>query len=294
MYKQLKSYLKRYQSLVTLYETVHRMKYNTIHNMRDIRDSYLRKGRKTEETPYGFKLRGSSSVHHQGMQKGTFEVDETELILQYLSRSDVFIDVGANIGYYSCMARSLGKQVIAVEPLSRNLKYLYANLMENNWLDVEVFPLGLSDRPGIAVLYGASSTGASLISNWAGSSKRFKRVVPISTLDILLGHRFDRKRIFIKIDVEGVEYQVLMGAIETLKIVPRPIWLIEICLSEFYPNGINPNYAATFEIFWQKGYEVRTADSHSRLIQNSDVQRWAEAGRCETGVINYFFLPKSS
>ncbi|HXY53901.1 MAG TPA: FkbM family methyltransferase [Nitrospirota bacterium] len=293
MYKQFKSYLKRYHSLVTLYETVHKVKYDTINNMRDIRDSYLLKGRKAEETPYGFKLQGSSSIHHRSMQKGTFEVEETALIRQYLSRSDVFIDVGANIGFYTCLARSLGKQVIAVEPLRINQKYLYANLIDNKWHDVEVFPVGLSDHPGIAMLYGPSSTGASLIGNWAGASKGFKRVISLSTLDILLGHRLNGKRIFIKIDVEGVEYQVLMGAIRTMKLIPQPIWLIEICLSEFHPNGINPNYAATFEMFWENGYEVRTADEHNRLIQPSDIQRWVKAGHCDSGVINYIFIPKS-
>jgi FkbM family methyltransferase len=291
MFRQLKSYLKQYHSVAALYEAVHKVKYNTINNIRDIRDSYLLKGRKSEVTPYGFKLQGSSSVHHRAMQKGTFEEHETTLIRQYLSQSDAFIDVGANIGFYSCLARSLGKQVVAVEPLLRNLNHLYANLIENNWNDVEVFPMGLNDRPGIAVLYGASSTGASLISNWAGASKRFRRVISLSTLDILLGERFAGKKLFIKIDVEGVEYQVLMGAIKTLKITPRPTWIIEICLSEFYPAGLNPNYAATFEMFWKNGYEVRTADRNSRLIQPSDVQGWVKAGRCDSGVINYMFIP---
>ena len=96
------------------------------------------------------------------------KMEETALMRQHLSQSDVFIDVGANIGFYSCLARSLGKQVIAIEPLLKNLNHLYSNLIDNTWKDVEVFPVGLSDHPGLAVLYGASSTGASLISNWVG------------------------------------------------------------------------------------------------------------------------------
>jgi FkbM family methyltransferase len=245
-------------------------------------------------TPYGFTLRGSSSMHHCNMQKGTFEEEETTLMRQYISQSDVFIDVGANIGFYSCLARSIGKQVIAVEPLSINLNHLYSNLIDNNWKDIEVFPVGLSDRPGLAILYGASSTGASLITNWAGASKRFRRVISLSTLDILIGDRFTGKKLFIKIDVEGFEHPVLMGALKTMKRTPLPTWLIEICLSEFHPSGLNPNYEATFEMFWQHDYEVRTADRQNRLIKSEDIKRWIQTGRCDSGVINYVISPTSN
>ncbi len=291
MFNQLKSYLKRYPSVVALYEAVHKLKYNATNELRDIRDSYLRGSLKAVDTPYGFKLRGSSSTHHLGMQKGTFEEEETALIRQHLSQSDVFIDVGANIGFYSCLARSLGKQVIAIEPLPNNLNHLYSNLIENNWKDVEVFPVGLSDHPGLAVLYGASSTGASLIGNWAGASKRFRRVISLSTLDIIRGERFAGKKMFIKIDVEGFEYPVLQGALKTMEMTPRPTWIIEICLNEFHPSGLNPNYAATFKMFWEHGYEVRTADRQNKLIQSGDIKRWIQSGRCDSGVINYIFTP---
>ena len=177
MFKSVKTYLKRSHSVVALFETVQKLKNNT----NDIRDSYLLSPRKAVDSPYGFKLQGSSSMHHLSMQKGTFEEEETALMRQHLSQSDVFIDVGANIGFYSCLARSLGRQVIAVEPLLRNLDHLYGNLIDNTWMDVEVFPVGLSDHPGLAVLYGASSAGAALISNWAGASKRLRRVISSST-----------------------------------------------------------------------------------------------------------------
>ncbi len=291
MFKTIKDKLKKYPLFLSLYETSHRLVDDSINNIRDIRDSYLLKGRRAEITPYGFTLQGSSSSHHRNMQKGSFEAEETAIIQQHLSHVDIFVDVGANIGFYSCLARSLNKKVIAVEPLSRNLNHTYANFLANNWRDIEVFPLGLSEQPGLAVLYGASSTGASLISNWAGASSRFKRVIALSTLDILLGDRFVGKKLFIKIDVEGVEYQVLLGAVRTLKQKPQPIWLLEICLNEYYPTGLNPNYLATFKLFWEHGYEIRTADHQQRLIKPEDVQRWIKEGCCDSGVINYIFSP---
>ena len=292
MFNRLRSYLRNYPSLAALYANVHKIIDNSINDIRDIRDSYLLKTQKAKVTPYGFKLLGSSSIHHRGMQKGSFEEEETAIIRQHLNQSDAFIDIGANIGFYSCLARSLGKQVIAVEPLPRNLDHLYANLLENNWNDVEVYPMGLSDSPGLAVLYGASSTGASLIGNWAGASKRFRRIISLSTLDILLSSRFSGKNLLIKIDVEGFEYQVLTGALKTIQMTPRPTWLIEICLHEFYPNGNNPNFASTFELFWKNGYEIRPANRSNRVIRPEDIDRWIKSGRSDSGVINYLFIPE--
>lgn len=292
MFNHLKAYLKRYPSVVALYETIIKRINKAIDELRDIRDLYFSKPGEAVDTPYGFKLRGSRSVYHLGMQRGTFEEEETALIRQHLSQSDIFIDVGANIGFYTCLARSLGKQVIAIEPSSKNVKHIYGSLLDNNWKDVEVFPVGLSDHPGHAVLYGASSTGASLVSSWAGASNRIKRVIPISTLDILLGDRFSGKKLLIKIDVEGFEYPVLMGALKTIKMTPRPTWIIEICLSEFHPGGLNPNFAATFEIFWHHGYEVRRANKEFTLVTPDDVKNWVANKRAIINDFNYIFIPK--
>lgn len=283
----LKTYLKRFNALAALGKSMLKVKAE----LRDFIDLYLLRSRKAQITPYGFKLAGSGSGHHRDMQKGNFEPEETARIQQQLDLADVFVDVGANIGFYACIAASQGKHVIAVEPLEQNLCHIYSNLSVNGWHDVEVFPLGLSDRPGLAALYGASNTGASLIGNWAGASKLFRRTIPLSTLDILLGNRFVGKKLLIKIDVEGVEYSVLSGAGKTVVNTPRPTWMIEICLNEFHPAGVNPDYAATFELFWRQGYEVRTADHYNTLIKPADVARWVKAGRCDSGVINYIFIP---
>jgi FkbM family methyltransferase len=289
MYKKLKNYLKQYPLLVKTYHAMrHFFKYELI----DIRDSYLSKSSKLKITPYGFKLMGSYSMHHRAMQEGTFEPEEVVLFKEHFLQADLIVDIGSNIGFYACLARSLGKKVIAVEPLPKNLEYLFSNLLANGWNDVEVFPVGLSEEPGLATLYGASSTGASLINNWAGATKFFQRTIPLSTLDILLGDRFTGKKIFIKIDVEGFEYPVLLGSVRVMQMRPKPTWVLEVCLNEYHPEGVNPNFRDVFNIFWRNGYEVRTADENHKLIQPADVARWVNCGNCDSGTINYMFVPK--
>ena len=109
---------------------------------------------------------------------------------------------------------------------------------------------------------------------------------------MLLGDRFSGKQLFIKIDVEGAEYNVLLGALKTLCISPRPTWFIEICLNEFQPEGINPNYEATFNLFWQHGYEARMANKANTLVDPIDIKNWVTNKRSGINNFNYLFIPK--
>ena len=287
MYKEIKNYLKGSQLGVKLYRPI----VSASRWLSDVRSAFLSRSTKQKMTPYGFKLIGSNSIHHLNMQEGIFEPEEVLLFQDLFKYADVFVDVGANIGFYSCLARHAGAYVIAVEPLQKNLKYLYANLLENDWNEVEVFPVGLAEHPGVATLFGGSSTGASLIGSWAGASQMFRQNISLSTLDILLGDRFSGKNIFIKIDVEGAEYSTLLGAVNVMGMQPKPTWVVEICLNEYHPEGMNPDFQDIFNLFWQFGYEARTADKNDKLIQNVDVERWVKCGRCDSGTINYKFAP---
>jgi len=59
------------------------------------------------------------------------------------------------------------------------------------------------------------------------------------------------KKIFIKIDAEGVEYSVLLGAVRAIRIRPKPTWLLEVSLNEHHPDGVNPNFQDVFNVFWR-------------------------------------------
>jgi FkbM family methyltransferase len=223
------------------------------------------------------------------MATGDFEQAETQFVMSYLPKCDLFVDIGANVGYYSCLARSLGKSVVAIEPLIHNLEYLYTNLAVNGWTDAEVLPVALSKSPGIAELSGGS-TGASLIRTWAGNSGNWSRFIPLSTLDTVLGSRFNGKRVLIKVDVEGAEFEVLLGSVLTLRMDPRPTWLVEVCLTENHPTGMNPNFLQVFNIFWANGYQAFALENGGfRPVGLSDVERWVQTRHREFGYVSYIF-----
>lgn len=288
MLQSLKNYLKRYQKIKNAHSSWQWKK----HIWSDWVNTCVFKKKIQYETPFGFTLESVNYNANRMMMDGSFEKEETEIFKKYILESDVFVDVGANVGYYTCIARTLGKHVIAVEPQPQNLDCLYANLRNNHWQDTEVFPLGLSGKPDLLILYGASGPSASLVSGWAGYSKRYQRVIPVTTLDTLLGDRFSGKKLFIKIDVEGAEYNVLQGALKTLSATPRPVWFMEICLNEFHPGGMNPDYEATFRMFWKHGYEVRTANKEYNLVTEGDIKSWIANKRSAYDNFNYLFLPE--
>ena len=292
----IKDYVKRHPALLAFYRRLQFLKYE----LADLRDSLsgampLQLGVKGEMTPYGFHLYGSAtSIHHEAMRKGSFEPEETDLLRRGLAVSEVFVDVGANIGFYVCLARHAGRHAVAIEPQPKNLKLLYKNLRANGYDDVEVVQQGVSDKPGTAMLYGPSGTGASVIPGWAHQHTGYHSVISLTTLDILLESRFPGKKLLIKIDVEGAEYLVLKGAATTLARRPQPLWMMEICLEEYHPQGLNPDYLATFEKFWEHGYEARTADARQRLVEPEEVRAWFKARHAGSGVINYLFVPVGS
>jgi FkbM family methyltransferase len=260
----------------------------------DWKDNVLGESLPSASTPYGFKLQVRNHPYNRAMLNGTFEPEEVALIQKQLAQTDIFVDVGANVGLYTCLALQQGKQVVAVEPQPRNLRCVYQNLISNNWSELaEVYPLGLGAKPGILTLYGASGPSASLIPGWAEYSDRFRQTIPITTLDIIVGQRFAGKRMFVKIDVEGYEFGVLKGAMQLLSLAPRPVWLVEICLNEYHPSGINPDYKAAFQLFWDHGYEARTADNENKLVRSEDVDRWIASKQCDSGTINYLFSAPS-
>jgi FkbM family methyltransferase len=254
---------------------------------RQLRDYAILHTRTFTPTGYGFSL-----IAPPGTIATVSKLAETRLLNALMRDAEVFVDVGANIGFYTALARSLSCHTIAVEPLSQNLRYLYANLLQNGWSDVEVYPVGLSAQPGLAELYGAS-TGASLVSGWADASKALKRTIPLSTLDVIIGHRFQGRPLLLKIDVEGAEHSVLTGASEILQRDPKPTWLVEICLTEHHPSGINSHFRDIFERFWKLGYEARTADDERRRISPEDVDSWVRLRQAPFGSPNYWFQPRA-
>jgi len=140
-----------------------------------------------------------------------------EVYTKYLriSHNDIVVDVGAHIGIFTLYAARMGKMVIAVEPEPRNYKWLFINTHLNNIKNAKLLNIALSDFDGEAKLYVSSiSTDHTLLPNVTTKTKDIigSVLVPVRRLDSVLREYVDEDdELFIKVDVEGSELNVLRG-----------------------------------------------------------------------------------
>ena len=94
------------------------------------------------------------------------------------------------------------------------------------------------------------------------------------------------------VDIEGAEQRMLEGAASSLMAEPKPIWMVEISISEHQPKrmAINPHLFSTFQIFWENGYEAWTADKQLRLVHPMEVANIVETGKDTLLTHNFLFI----
>ena len=131
-----------------------------------------------------------------------------------------FIDIGANVGYFTCiLARLAGPEgaVVAFEPEPNNLRLLNRNISLNEIRNAKVESVALGAEAGIASLfiYKNSNQGRHSLVASAGMTQI---EVPVRRLDDVL--RAQERRVaeidLIQIDVEGYEPFALAGATESI------------------------------------------------------------------------------
>ena len=170
---------------------------------------------------------------------GVVNRNETDVCKKFLKKGDIVIDVGAYIdGWYSLLAAKLvGEEgrVYAFEPHP-----LYYNLFKNNIklnciANIMSIKLGVSDRVGTFNFY-EGGIGSSLIKRHVEDvtkklkEKNYGRAIKIktTTLDKFVKDKQIKHIALIKIDVEGAEMKALKGAINILKRVDGPNFIVEV------------------------------------------------------------------
>jgi FkbM family methyltransferase len=155
---------------------------------------------------------------------GSHEPAITRYLLEHvrLGPTDVALDIGANLGWYSVLLNRLsagGARIYAFEPDPQTFKLLRTNLAANQATRVNAFNFALGEAPGSAQLrrYKDSNNGRhSLI---PGDDIAGSVTVQLDTL----AHFWEAQGLaaariaFMKVDVEGFEYFVLKGAGELLR-----------------------------------------------------------------------------
>ena len=214
-------------------------------------------GKTAVKSAFGFWYVGdvlnTADISYGILNNGVVEKNETNLVIKILNKlienkNICFYDTGANTGYYGILAGYLGKGKIncySFEPVKEFCDCLLESIYLNHLEDiVKVFNFALGDKNSKEDLYLAGS-GSSLNKDFINKPNLSKRRIEIKKLDDIVQDKNLEKPDFIKIDVEGSEYNVLLGGEKTIR-ESLPILFIEIVYS--LNNGfVNKNYKKTLE-----------------------------------------------
>jgi FkbM family methyltransferase len=154
-----------------------------------------------------------------------YEDPETEVFLKHLTEGDVFIDVGANCGYYTLLAHRKCSQVFAFEPGRQFFKALQINLLLNSVTNATVLNYGLFSENkeaylklnrGKIILTDSESVKQTDLEAIRNHDPNFEKVT-IRIFDEVREEIQISKVDFLKVDVEGAEVDVLRGMEKTLQ-----------------------------------------------------------------------------
>jgi FkbM family methyltransferase len=200
-----------------------------------------------------FVNRHDSYVGMSLLMYGEYCETEWQMIDRFISSGDTVMDIGANIGAFSIpMAKKTGPsgKVICFEPQPYAYALLEANIGMNKLRHVQAFPYGLSaseeKREAALPEYNQQGNfgGVCFVNNGHGLGAPF---APLDT--VFHSSRLD----FIKMDVEGMEADVLKGANGTIKRF-RPVMYMENHPGERSPPLISALLALDYRLWWHTPY----------------------------------------
>jgi FkbM family methyltransferase len=171
----------------------------------------------------------------RGYFTGCPEPGVQEVIAAHLKPGGCFYDVGAHIGFYALLAaRVVGEQgtVVAFEPDPANVEVLRDNLARNNMIQTDVITSAVwSSRGRVNFQRDGSDQGAKSSRRGAVIAAEFPppnaNLIEVEAITLDEYAQNGPRPTLIKVDVEGGEAEVLIGA-ERLIAETKPVWLIEV------------------------------------------------------------------
>ena len=167
------------------------------------------------------------------------------------------LDIGANHGLFSVPASKMGYKVLGFEPVTKNIFSLMAAKKINNLTNFDMFHLALSNKNGEVDIYvpecpdNSSLSQAAAVSNMRGKDYTVEKVDTARFDDWVATHQNFLDIGFIKIDVQGSEYDILKGMEAYLRSA-RDIHLI--CEYEHHLNTMGHTFQELDSLITSYGF----------------------------------------
>ena len=195
---------------------------------------------------------------------GSYEPVETAFLARLFQENVVFIDAGANAGYFSLLAAKMQPTatIHAFEPCSHTFDLLQANIRINRAETIEAHRYALSNTSGTVAMQ-VNATGLEGLNTLGKPAHYLSKVVGQEMVACLRLDDFLRDRDIshvdaLKIDVEGAEFLALEGARELLSQPKAPLVLFE--LSDLCEKGFGHPVQAILDLFSRSGYRLYTLE----------------------------------
>lgn len=204
----------------------------------------------------GLRFDGGQSA--TGFLLGTHDPGIQAAMAALVRPGMVIYDVGANVGFTSTIAAHLtgpSGKVLCFEPQPDCVRLVARNAQLNGFSQVQVREEALSDEDGTAQFLVSKNSTFSRLVGTGEVDLREKIDVRVRRLDALIADEKLPPPALLKIDVEGAEKGVLLGAMETLR-TAKPVLLIEL-------HGTNSDVA---DALTAAGYETRIVGSKDAIL----------------------------
>lgn len=196
-----------------------------------------------------------SYIDEELIANGCYESEIENVLREALGTDDAFIDVGANLGWFSLLAARRGAKVIAFEPSPRVRERLRRNVELNDAANVEVRPVALGACGGELELKlsGLGNPGATTFRRSFEGEGRV--VVPVRCLEEEIDAETLQSTRAVKIDVEGWEMEVLRGMAPCMRHLRSAVFVVEVTPGWLRESGSSAS--ELYRFFEEKGFRPR-------------------------------------
>lgn len=192
-----------------------------------------------------------------------YERENFAFLRQYVKAGDNVLDIGAHIGLFSTAAAQLtgnNGRVYAFEPAAETNALLQQTILINHLENViEPHKEAMGAKSGKTVFYVSPIKGdnSNSLVSYKDDRELHAMEVELFSIDDFVKIKNLQSLAFIKIDVEGAEYDALTGATETLRNL-RPVCIVAIHPEPIAAKGdsLEKIYdlivAANYKIYYQE------------------------------------------
>ncbi len=240
---------------------------------------------------------GDQMISAQLRKERCWEPYETHLTLQHLQPGNVYVDVGANIGYYTLVAAQrvgANGKVIAYEPDPDNFALLNSNVTLNGLQHITLFPYALYDKNTEGQLFlSHDNFGDHRV--YGSAAERASREITLLHGGKHVSQQADNID-FLKVDTQGAEFFVVNGLKDLIIKNRHHLRMI----LEFCPFGIRHSGANGHDLVQlldDIGMQLHIVDHQQQClipVQTHQLDQWVTDMANEPlneGFINLFITP---